>query len=61
MSTRRVIFTVSRTIDEFLERMTQESGMDLSNLMRSRLWEWYIEERDRTIAERQLRQREPKA
>lgn len=51
---KRVIFTVSRTIDEFLERMAHETGMDISNLLRMRLWEWYVEERDRQIVEKKL-------
>jgi len=48
----RVSLTVSRAIDEFLERMSTESGMDRSNLIRMKLWEWYVEERDRIIEER---------
>lgn len=57
MSPKRIIFTVSRTIDEFLERMMRETGMDQSNLLRMRLWEWYVEERDRAIEEKRLEQR----
>jgi hypothetical protein len=53
----RVIFTVSRTIDQFLEKLSKDTGMDRSNLIRMRLWEWYTEERDRQIEERRANRR----
>jgi hypothetical protein len=48
----RVIFTVSTTIDQFLDRMARETGMDRSNLLRMMVWDWYTKERDRLLEER---------
>jgi hypothetical protein len=50
------MLTVTRRIDAFLSRMVEETGIDRSNLIRARLWEWMREEQDRSIAERQLKQ-----
>lgn len=61
MAPKRIMLTVSRKLDQFLERMAEETGIDRSNLIRGRLWEWFQEERDRQIAERQLKQKEPRA
>jgi hypothetical protein len=49
------MLTVTPRIDQFLERMVEETGIDRSNLIRTRLWEWMREEQDRSIAERQLK------
>lgn len=54
MAPKRVMFTVSRKIDEFLDRKVEESGIDRSNLIRMKLWEWMEQDRDRAIAERQV-------
>jgi hypothetical protein len=48
------MLTVTRQIDEFLERMVEETGIDRSNLIRMRLWDWMQEERERILVERQL-------
>jgi hypothetical protein len=49
------MLTVTPRIDQFLERMVEETGIDRSNLIQTRLWEWMREEQDRSIAERQLK------
>ncbi len=54
MAPKRIMLTVSRALDGFLERMAEETGIDRSNLIRMRLREWMQEERARGIAERQL-------
>jgi Arc/MetJ-type ribon-helix-helix transcriptional regulator len=54
MAPKRIMLTVTRQLDEFLERMVEETGIDRSNLIRMRLWNWMQEERDRVLAERQL-------
>jgi len=56
MPQKRIMLTVTRRIDAFLSRMVEETGIDRSNLIRARLWEWMREEQDRSIAERQLKQ-----
>jgi Arc/MetJ-type ribon-helix-helix transcriptional regulator len=55
MPPKRIMLTVTPRIDQFLERMVEETGIDRSNLIRTRLWEWMREEQDRSIAERQLK------
>lgn len=54
MPQKRIMLTVTRKLDEFLERMSASTGIDRSNLIRMRLWEWMREEQDREIAERKL-------
>lgn len=48
------MLTVTPKLDAFLERMSRNTGIDRSNLIRMRLWEWLREEQDREIAERKL-------
>jgi len=57
MPEKQIMFTITRQIDEFLERMVEKTGIDRSNLIRMRLWDWMQEERDRSVAERQLRRK----
>ncbi len=45
------MLTVTRKLDEFLERMAEETGIDRSNLIRTWIWERMQAERDRSIAE----------
>lgn len=54
MAPKRIMLTVSRQIDEFLERMVEETGIDRSNLIRMRLWDWMQQERELSVAERRL-------
>jgi hypothetical protein len=48
------MLTVTQKIDAFLDRMSRDTGIDRSNLIRMRLWEWMREEQDRALAERRL-------
>lgn len=52
MVSKRIVLTIPRKVDEFLKRMAVDTGIDRSNLIRMRIWEWMTEERDRAIAER---------
>lgn len=54
MADKRIMLTVTRKLDEFLERMAEDTGVDRSNLIRGWIWEKMQQERDRAIAERQL-------
>lgn len=54
MTYKRIVLTVPRKVDEFLKRMAEETGIDRSNLIRTRLWEWMTQERDRAIAEKEI-------
>ncbi len=51
MTDKRIMLTVTRKLDEFLERMAEETGIDRSNLIRTWIWERMQAERDRSIAE----------
>lgn len=54
MPQKRIMLTVTRRLDEFLQQMVKETGIDRTNLIRMRLWDWMQEERRLTVAERQL-------
>jgi hypothetical protein len=51
---RRIMLTVSRALEEFLSQMAKDTGIDRSNLIRMKLWEWRTEERHRNIEERKV-------
>lgn len=52
MPEKRIIFTISRILDAFLEQKSEETGIDKSNLIRMRLWEWLQEDRRLRLQER---------
>lgn len=47
----RIMLTLTDQLLEFLDEQSSVSGIDRSNLIRARLWDWRTEERDRRLAE----------
>ncbi|MGP8269133.1 MAG: hypothetical protein ACLQLH_03620 [Terracidiphilus sp.] len=58
MAERRVILTLSDMLIKFLDRKSGESGIDRSNLIRMKLWEWVQEDRDLDVRERALKRKD---
>lgn len=57
----RIMLTLSPELLRFLDGISEESGIDRSNLIRSRLWEWRTEERDRRVSEGRTPGKTPRA
>jgi len=46
MKDKRIVLSLPDKMVRFLDEMSRESGMDRTNLIRMRLWEWMVEERE---------------
>jgi len=52
MRSRRIVLTLTNHLADFLDEMTEATGVDdCRDLIRWKLWRWSQEERDRRIAE----------
>jgi metal-responsive CopG/Arc/MetJ family transcriptional regulator len=51
MQGKRIVVTLSRELDHFLDDLVQKTGIDRTNLVRMLVWEKKEQERDRKIAE----------
>jgi hypothetical protein len=56
MTDKRIMLTVSRKMNDFLDRVTRDSGIDRANYIRSLIWADMQRERDRASAERHIAQ-----
>ena len=58
MSSRRIVLTLTKYLADFLDEMTEATGVDdCRDLIRWRLLLWLQEEQDLRIAEARVRQR----
>jgi metal-responsive CopG/Arc/MetJ family transcriptional regulator len=53
MPGKRIVITLTQQLDQFLQQVVAETGIDRSNLVRMWIWEQHQKDRDRQIAEKQ--------